>query len=103
MTVAVKSFFNWVIMRRYDWRNLEKENDRLSNAVKVRDEQIERLNKRLDGIKNGERCKDKHCHACKNACEVKSAYYVSAMGITEQTECICLLDATCPDFERKEE
>ena len=57
----MKRFFKWVIMRYEDWRNLENENDRLSNAVIVLDEQIERLNKRLDAMKKGERCKEKHC------------------------------------------
>ena len=101
--MATKRFFNWVIMRYEDWRNLEKENDRLSNAVKVRDEQIERLNKRLDAIKKGELCKDKHCTSCVNACEVKITEYNSFYGFTEKIDVVCALDATCPDYKRKEE
>ena len=101
--MAVKSFFKWVIMRYEDWRNLENENDRLSNAVKVRDAQIERLNKRLDAFKNGDRCFSKHCASCKNACEVHIHEYTTAYGFREQIDVVCALDATCPEYKRKEE
>lgn len=101
--MAVKSFFKWVIMRYEDWRNLEKENDRLSNAVIVRDEQIERLNKRLDAIEKGKRCKEKHCASCTNACEVTIHEYSTAYGFREQIDVVCALDATCPDYKRKED
>ena len=96
-------FFKWCIVRRKDWQNIERENDRLSNAVIVRDEQIERLNKRLDAIKKGKRCKEKHCASCVNACEVTVHEYNTAYGFREQIEVVCVLDATCPDFKMKEE
>ena len=101
--MAVKSFFKWVIMRYEDWRDLENENDRLSNAVKVRDEQIERLNKRLDAIKNGERCISKHCDSCENACKVRIIEHYRDGWPAEKIDVVCALDAACPDYKRQED
>ena len=102
--MAVKGFFNRFIMPREDWRNLEKEKDRLLKAVIARNEEIERLNKLLETIKKNERCKGKHCDSCKNACKSHIVEYMDIYGYSGQrTDVICLLDVQCPDYKRKEE
>lgn len=98
----MKGWLKWRIVRKADFEYLTKENEGLRTELAIREKRNAELRERIDKIEKGKRCYTKYCASCEYACKVNVTEFHDAFGYGQRIDAVCVLDAPCPDFERKE-